>query len=167
MKSAFAPGSVLVLLTALPFVMLACGENLTDFRTNGEASDGNAADANASATDGNVSDANAASVGNTTTTPVTNPNASNSNGTTTTRKCTPPATPVTYTNTTKALINQHCQSCHASRTPVMNTYAKAQGAFVNAGAQDQVQSGGMPLNETLSDAIKCQFEAWGDNNYAN
>lgn len=166
MKYVAAPVLALFFFVALPFVMLACGENLTDYRTANDAADGNATDGNS--VDGNVANGNVVNDSNTAV-PAASPNASsgNSNNTPATKRCSTPTTPVTYTNTTKALINQHCQSCHASRNPVMNTFAKAQTAFRDGGGQDLVQSGDMPRNETLSDAIKCQFEAWGDNHYAN
>lgn len=143
-------------------VAMACGGNTIDF-VSGSALDANQA-----------GDANQSQAANTTLEPASAPDANvpvthspnNANNANAVMKCPTPTTPVTYTNAAKALINEYCLSCHTSRGPAMGTYASAKSAFDGGGGSFDIQNGVMPPSEKLSFAIKCNFQAWADNNYA-
>ena len=112
-----------------------------------------------------------ASTGSSTTAPAsgtTTPSTGTTSTPTATTLCGTTSTSITYTNQASKLITSACLSCHdaGGNNPTLSTYAKAEAAFKNGGAQDQVDQGSMPQGRTLTSNELCIFDAWMSNNYA-
>lgn len=138
---------------------MACGGNTIDFVSGSALEANQAGDANESQAANTTLELPSAPDANV---PVTHsPNNANA-----VMKCPTPTTPVTYTNAAKAMIKEYCLSCHTSRGPAIGTYASAKSAFDGGGGSFDIQDGVMPPSEKLSFAVKCNFQAWADNNYA-